>query len=424
MKIYMVGGAVRDALLGLKVADHDWVVVGATPEALTAQGYLPVGKDFPVFLHPETREEYALARTERNTARGYRGFEVYAAPDVTLEQDLARRDLTINSIAAPTRPDCPEALFEPDFGALIDPYGGQNDLQAKVLRHVTDAFREDPVRILRLARFAARFADFSVAPETMAMMRDMVQDGEADALVPERVWQELARGLMEGRPSRMFEVLRCCGALQKLLPEVDRLWGVPQRAEYHPEIDTGIHLMMVLDMAAQLDAPLPVRFACLCHDLGKGTTPADVLPRHIGHEERSARLLKGVCQRLRVPVDCREIADVVAREHGNIHRSGEFSPAAVVRLLERCDAFRKPQRFADILLACECDARGRLGLEQTPYPQRPRLLEALAASQSVATDQLAAQAQAAGHSGAQIGEWIQRARVAAVSQTATFSAAP
>ncbi|MEO5607474.1 MAG: multifunctional CCA addition/repair protein [Polaromonas sp.] len=414
MKIYMVGGAVRDALLGLPVQDRDWVVVGATLDALTSQGFVPVGRDFPVFLHPHTREEYALARTERNTARGYRGFEVHTAPDVTLEQDLARRDLTINSIASPARTISAKGLFEPDLEALIDPYGGQRDLRAKVLRHVTDAFREDPVRILRLARFAARFADFSVAPETLALMRDMVAHGEVDALVPERVWQELARGLMEDQPSRMFEVLRECGALAHLLPEVDKLWGVPQRAEYHPEIDTGIHLMMVLDMAAQLGAPLPVRFACLTHDLGKGTTPADVLPRHIGHEERSARLLKGVCQRLRVPTECREIADVVAREHGNIHRSGDFSAAAVVRLLERCDAFRKPQRFADILLACECDARGRLGLAQSPYPQRPQLLQALAAAQGVATDQVAAEALAAGQSGPQIGQRVHQARVAAV----------
>ena len=423
MKIYMVGGAVRDKLLGLPVQDHDWVVVGATPEELTAQGFLPVGKDFPVFLHPQTREEYALARTERNSARGYRGFTVHAAPDVTLEQDLARRDLTINSIAAPAHPESANGLFDPDFGALVDPYGGQRDLKARVLRHVTDAFREDPVRILRLARFAARFADFSVAPETLAMMRDMVEDGEVDALVPERVWLELARGLMEHTPSRMLEVLRECGALRHLLPEVDRLWGVPQRAEYHPEIDTGIHLLMVLDMAAQLGAPLPVRFACLCHDLGKGTTPADMLPRHIGHEERSARLLKGVCQRLRVPVECREIADVVAREHGNIHRSSDFSPAAMVRLLERCDAFRKPQRFADILLACECDARGRLGLEESAYLQRPRLLSALAAAQSVATDQVADQAMATGQSGPKIGEWIHRARVEAVGQQLAFAPA-
>jgi tRNA nucleotidyltransferase (CCA-adding enzyme) len=423
MQIYMVGGAVRDALLGLPVQDHDWVVVGATPEQLTAQGYLAVGKDFPVFLHPQTREEYALARTERKTARGYRGFVVHAAPDVTLQQDLARRDITINSIAAPARQQRDSTVFEPDFEALIDPYGGQRDLRAKVLRHVTEAFREDPVRILRLARFAARFEDFSVAPETLALMQDMVASGEVDALVPERVWQELARGLMESKPSRMLQVLRDCGALQKLLPEVARLWGVPQRAEYHPEIDTGSHLMLVLDMAAQLQAPLPVRFACLGHDLGKGTTPVDLLPRHLGHEERSARLLKTVCERLRVPVDCREIADVVAREHGNIHRSADFSAAAVVRLLERCDAFRKPQRFADVLLACECDARGRLGLAQSPYPQRQRLLDALQAAQSVATHSVAAEAQAAGQDGKRIGELIHQARVAAVSSSPGFAAA-
>lgn len=410
----MVGGAVRDALLGLPVQDHDWVVVGATPEELTARGYLPVGRDFPVFLHPETREEYALARTERNTARGYRGFEVHAAPDVTLEEDLARRDLTINSIAARARSQRADGSFDVDPDTLVDPYGGKRDIQDKVLRHVTDAFREDPVRILRLARFAARFDDFTVAPETMALMREMVSHGEVDALVAERVWQELARGLMERTPSRMFEVLRECGALQHLLPEVDRLWGVPQRAEYHPEVDTGVHLMMVLDMSAKLQAGLPVRFACLGHDLGKGTTPADVLPRHIGHEERSARLLRGVCERLRVPTDCRELADVVAREHGNIHRSAEFGAAAVVRLLERCDAFRKPARLDEILLACECDARGRLGLEDSAYPQRPRLTRALLAAQSVHTETVAQEAQAAGLSGPKIGEHIHTARVQAV----------
>ncbi len=432
MKVYRVGGFVRDQLLGntrrnlgeLDAAletDRDWVVVGATPEQMAELHYRPVGKDFPVFLHPHTREEYALARTERNTARGYRGFEVYAAPEVTLEQDLARRDLTINAMAAPAHAEKVSSGFEPDFDALIDPYGGRIDLQAKVLRHVTDAFCEDPVRILRLARFAARFPDFSVAPETLALMQAMVADGEVDGLVPERVWEELSRGLMEKKPSRMFDVLRDCGALQHLLPEVAALWGVPQRAEYHPEIDTGIHLMMVLDMAAGLGAPLPVRFACLCHDLGKATTPADMLPRHIGHEERSAKLLKGLCQRLRAPTDCREIADVVAREHGCLHRSGECSPAALVRLLERCDAFRKPQRFADILLACECDARGRLGLEQRPYPQRPRLQQALAAAQAVATDRIAAQALAAGQSGPQIGQRIHQARVDAVRQSPVFT---
>lgn len=409
----MVGGAVRDALLGLPVQDRDWVVVGATPEELVAAGFQPVGKDFPVFLHPDTREEYALARTERKTARGYRGFQVQASPDVTLEQDLARRDLTINAIAAPLAPG-EGGQPDGDLTRLIDPYGGQRDIRGRVLRHVTGAFGEDPVRILRLARFAARFADFTTAAETGELMKQMVADGEVDALVPERVWQELSRGLMEGTPSRMFEVLRACGALGRLLPEVDRLWGVPQRAEYHPEVDTGVHVMMVLDMSARLQAPLPVRFACLTHDLGKGTTPADVLPRHIGHEERSARLLKGVCERWRVPVDCRELADVVAREHGNIHRSGEFGGAALVRLLERCDAFRKPQRFADVLLACECDARGRLGLEESAYPQRARLLGALAAAQAVATQPIAEQAMAAGQNGKHVGELIHKARVAAV----------
>ena len=398
----MVGGAVRDDLLGLPVQDHDWVVVGATPQQLAGQGYLPVGKDFPVFLHPRTHEEYALARTERKTAPGYHGFAFHADPGVTLEEDLARRDLTINAIA------------RDEHGVLTDPWGGQRDLQQRVLRHVTDAFREDPVRILRVARFAARFTDFSVAPETMAMMRDMVASGEADALVAERVWQELSRGLMEREPSRMFGVLRACGALARLLPEVERLHGVPQRADYHPEIDTGVHLMMVLDMSARLQASLAVRFSCLCHDLGKGTTPADVLPRHIGHEQRSVGLLRALCARLRVPTECREMAEVVAREHGNVHRSSDFGAAALVRLLERCDAFRKPGRLDDILLACECDARGRLGLEESPYLQRTQLLQSHAAALGVAPEVVAAHAQAAGLEGAAIGERIQEARIAAV----------
>jgi tRNA nucleotidyltransferase (CCA-adding enzyme) len=406
MDVYMVGGAVRDALLGLPVQDHDWVVVGATPQQMLDAGYQPVGRDFPVFLHPQTHEEHALARTERKTARGYHGFDFHAAPDVTLEQDLARRDLTVNAIARAAD------------GTLIDPFGGRADIQARVLRHVSEAFAEDPVRILRLARFAARFADFRVAPETMGLMRSMVDEGEVDALVPERVWQELARGLMERTPSRMFEVLRDCGALKRLLPEVDRLWGVPQRAEYHPEVDTGVHLMMVLDMSARLDASLPVRYACLCHDLGKGTTPADVLPRHIGHEGRSAKLLKGVSERLRVPVACRELADVVAREHGNIHRSDTLDAAGVVRLLERCDALRKPARFEDILLACECDARGRLGMQDTSYTQRRRLLTSLMAAQSVATDLIAQEAISKGLSGPKIGEVVHKARVRAVAERA------
>ena len=413
MQIYMVGGAVRDRLLGLPVQDHDWVVVGATPEQMVAQGYLPVGKDFPVFLHPDSREEYALARTERKSGRGYKGFTVFTSPDVTLEEDLARRDLTINSIAA-----CADwTSAGGQLGSkvdLIDPFGGQRDLQAKVLRHVTDAFREDPVRILRLARFAARFHDFSIAPETMALLREMVADGEADHLVPERVWQELSRGLMEAHPARMFEVLRECGALAVVLPELNRLWGVPQRAEYHPEVDTGVHVMMVLQMAARLGASLPVRWACLMHDLGKGTTPTDVLPRHIGHEQRSSKLLRTVGQRLRVPTDCTELADVVAREHGNIHRSGDLNAAALVRLLERCDAFRKPARFADALLACECDARGRLGMEEDAYPQRQHLLAALAAAQGVDTASVAQAAVDRGARGDAIGKAVATARAQAV----------
>ncbi len=408
MKIYMVGGAVRDRLLQRPVHDTDWVVVGASPEDMTARGFTPVGRDFPVFLHPETHEEYALARTERKSGRGYRGFVVHTAPDVTLEEDLARRDLTINAIAAPAGWTGAEDVF--------DPYHGQADLQARVLRHVTVAFREDPVRILRVARFAARFTDFHVAPETLQLMREMVDAGEADHLVPERVWQEISRGLMEAQPSRMFEVLRACGALRVLLPELDRLWGVPQRAEYHPEVDSGVHAMLVLDMAAQLQSPLSVRFACLCHDFGKGTTPAEMLPRHIGHEQRSARLLQGVCARWRVPNDCKELADVVAREHGNIHRSGELNPAAVLRLLERCDALRKPARFAEALLACECDARGRIGFEDRPYPQRQRLQTALDAALAVDTAPVAQAAAQRGLKGPAIGEAVASARQQAVAQ--------
>lgn len=413
MQVFVVGGAVRDALMGERVNDRDWVVVGSTPEAMAAQGYLPVGKDFPVFLHPQTREEYALARTERKTARGYKGFAVQAAPDVTLEEDLARRDLTVNAMAVP------QALAHQALNTwieqIIDPFGGQSDLQAKVLRHVTPAFAEDPVRILRVARFAARFTDFSVADETMTLMRQMVVEGEADHLVPERVWQELARGLMSAKPSRMFEVLRECGALKVLLAELDRLWGVPQSAQYHPEIDTGVHMMLVMDMAARLNMPLSVRVACLMHDLGKGTTPADVLPRHIGHEGRSIKLLQKVCERLRVPTDCKELAEVVAREHGNIHRSAELGPEAVMRLLERCDAMRQPERFARLLQACECDARGRLGFDEAAYPQAARLLKAQQAALSVETASIAHAAAAQGLQGPKIGEHISQARVQAIA---------
>ena len=414
MAVFVVGGAVRDALMGLRVHDRDWVVVGSTPEAMAAQGFAPVGKDFPVFLHPQSREEYALARTERKTARGYKGFAVQAAPDVTLEEDLARRDLTINAMAVPEA--MAHATPEQWTGHIVDPYGGQRDLQRKVLRHVTEAFAEDPVRILRLARFAARFADFGVADDTLALMRQMVQDGEVDHLVPERVWQEIARGLMTNRPSRMFEVLRACGALKVLLPELDRLWGVPQRAEHHPEVDTGGHMMLVMDMAARLNTPLAVRVACLMHDLGKGNTPADVLPRHIGHEGRSVKLLLNVCDRLRVPTDCKELAEVVAREHGNIHRSADLNPEAVMRLFERCDAMRQPERFALVLQACECDARGRQGFEESAYPPAARLLKAQQAALSVETAPIAQAAAAQGLKGPQIGEQIGKARVQAIAQ--------
>ncbi|HEV7578539.1 MAG TPA: multifunctional CCA addition/repair protein [Caldimonas sp.] len=406
MKRYLVGGAVRDALLGRPVGDRDWVVVGADPERLRSEGFLAVGRDFPVFLHPETREEHALARTERKTGPGYHGFEFHADPSVTLEDDLARRDLTINAIA------------QDESGALIDPHGGQRDLAAKVLRHVAPAFAEDPVRILRLARFAARFADFSVAPETEALMREMVRAGEVDALVPERVWQEVSRGLMEDKPSRMFEVLRDCGALARVLPEVDRLFGVPQRADYHPEVDTGVHLLMVLDMAARLATSLAVRYACLGHDLGKGTTPAEILPRHLRHEERSVALVRAMSERLRVDNACRALAVVVAREHGNIHRSGEFGAAAIVRLLERCDALRRPDRFAEALLACECDARGRLGLEEKPYPQRVRLWQALGRVMAVDATAIAEEAAARGLAGPAIGAAIHDARVRAIAAMA------
>jgi len=403
MEIFEVGGAVRDALLGREVSDRDWVVVGAEPEELLAAGYTAVGRDFPVFLHPRTKEEYALARTERKTAPGYHGFAFHAAADVTLEEDLARRDLTINAMARSAG------------GGLIDPYGGRRDLEARVLRHVSPAFAEDPVRILRLARFAARLPEFSVAPETIALMRNMVDAGEVDALVAERVWQELARGLMELRPSRMFEVLRSCGALARLLPEVERLWGVPQPPAHHPEIDTGVHLMMVLDMSARLEAPLAVRYACLCHDLGKGETPAEILPRHLGHEERSVALAQALGERLRVPGDCRELAEVVAREHGNVHRCLSYAAAPLLRLLERCDAMRKPKRLPEILLACECDARGRLGLEDQPYPQRERLLAACRAALAVDTATIAASAAAAGVRGPGIGERIHEARARAIA---------
>ena len=403
-KFYVVGGAVRDALLGLPAADRDWVAVGATPDEMVAAGYRPVGRDFPVFIHPTTGEEVALARTERKSGRGYHGFTVHAAPGVTLEDDLSRRDLTINAIA------------QAEDGTLIDPHDGQQDLYRKVLRHVSPAFVEDPVRLLRVARLAARFPDFSIAPETQALLCHMVDEGEIDELVPERVWQELQRGLMHARPSRMFDVLRGCGALKRLLPEVDKLWGVPQRPEHHPEVDTGVHLMMVLDCCALLAAPLPVRWACLGHDLGKGTTPPAEWPRHIAHELRSARLVRQMGQRLRVTVECNELADVVAREHGNVHRSGELGAAALMRLFERCDALRRPQRFADVLLACECDARGRLGREHDAYLPAQRLPPLLKAALAVDSAAVAAPAIERGLAGLAIGELVRAARTQAVAE--------
>ncbi|MES2152699.1 MAG: multifunctional CCA addition/repair protein [Pseudomonadota bacterium] len=403
MKTYVVGGAVRDALLGLEVKDRDHVVVGATPEQMLAQGFRPVGKDFPVFLHPVTHEEYALARTERKTAPGYRGFAFHAAPDVTLEEDLVRRDLTINAIA------------RADDGSLTDPFGGQRDLRERIFRHVSGAFAEDPVRILRLARFAARFAQFQVAPETLALMRQMVDGGEIDALVPERVWQELARGLMEQSPSRMLAVLRECGALARILPELDALWGVPQPALHHPEVDTGLHIMLVVDYAAERGFELPVRFAALMHDLGKGATPEAKWPSHHGHEGVGVALIEAACARLKVPNDCRELALMTAREHGNVSRAEALRANTIVTLFERCDAFRKPQRFGQMLLAAECDFRGRGsaadGFRGKPYPQAALLQEALAAARAV---DAGAVAQRCGEKRERIAQMVHAARVAAV----------
>jgi tRNA nucleotidyltransferase (CCA-adding enzyme) len=378
MQVYRVGGAVRDRLLGLPVKDIDWVVVGATPQQMLDLGYQSVGKDFPVFLHPKTHQEYALARTERKSGHGYTGFEVHASPDVTLEEDLLRRDLTINAIA------------EDEHGNLIDPYGGQADLAAQVFRHVSPAFAEDPVRILRLARFAARF-DFAVAPETMALMQKMVADGEVDHLVAERVWQEMAKGLMEAKPSQMFAFLLGSGALVRIAPEIDALWGVPQRADYHPEIDTGLHTMLVLNYTAAQGWPLSTRFAALCHDLGKAKTPADVLPRHIMHEARGVPLVEALCKRLRVPSDCKELAVMTCREHTLVHTAEQLRPDTVMALLTRCDALRRPERFTQMLDACLADARGRYQFENCDYPQHAYLLNMREAAAAVDAGAIAAQ---------------------------------
>lgn len=391
MQTYIVGGAVRDELLGLAVKDKDYVVIGSTPEAMEAAGFKPVGKDFPVFLHPKTHEEYALARTERKTGRGYKGFAVHASPEVTLEEDLARRDLTINAIAKSVSTSDLHTSENNDYGQLIDPFNGQTDIRSKTLRHISEAFAEDPVRILRTARFAARLTEFMVAPATNTLMQQMVSAGEVDELVAERVWQELAKGLMETKPSRMFEVLRACGALQKILPELDRLWGVPQPPQHHPEIDTGVHVMMVIDYAASQNFSLPIRFAALMHDLGKGTTPKEILPRHIGHEERSVHLLKDVVKRLRVPNDCKELAQIVAKYHGKLHQTSQMRAETLLTFLMELDAIRQPARFKDFLKACEADSRGRTGLELCETPAADLMLKVLAAALSVDAGQIAQQ---------------------------------
>jgi tRNA nucleotidyltransferase (CCA-adding enzyme) len=397
VKVYAVGGAVRDELLGLPVKDRDYVVVGATPEEMVRLGFRPVGRDFPVFLHPRTHEEYALARTERKSGRGYRGFEVHAAPDVTLEDDLARRDLTINAIA------------RAQDGTLVDPFGGAADLAAGILRHVSAAFAEDPVRILRVARFAARF-DFSIAPETLVLMRAMVENGEVDHLVAERVWQEIARGLMEARPQRMILVLRECGALARVLPELEGLFGVPQPEEHHPEVDTGAHVLRALECAATRGEPLEVRFAVLVHDLGKALTPSAEWPRHAGHEARSLPLIEALCERLRVPGPCRDLALLTAEFHTHVHRAQELRTATILGLIEQTDYFRRPQRLDLLLRACECDARGRLGFEERAYPQAERLRQAARAAAQVDAGAIAR----GGDDLAGIKQRIREARLAAI----------
>ena len=403
MRIYLVGGAVRDKLLGRPEGDRDYVVTGACPEDLLALGYKPVGKDFPVFLHPQTGEEHALARTERKSGRGYHGFEFHADPAVTLEQDLARRDLTINAIA------------EDEHGALIDPYGGVRDLEARVLRHVSPAFAEDPVRLLRVARFAARFAPlgFTVADETMALLRQMVAEGEVDHLVPERVWAETRKALAEAQPSAFLRVLREAGALRVLFPEVDALYGVPQRAEFHPEIDTGVHMELVLDAAAAI-APGDdlVGFCALTHDLGKALTPAAELPRHVMHEQRGVAPLRALATRLKVPTEHAALAELVCREHLNAHRALELKPATVLKLLTALDALRRPERLETFLAACLADKRGRLGHEHDAYPQADWLRRARAAAAAVSATPFVAQ----GLAGPAIGTAMERARIAAIAE--------
>jgi tRNA nucleotidyltransferase (CCA-adding enzyme) len=403
MKTYLVGGAVRDALLGLAPGDRDWVVVGATQAEMEERGFRAVGRDFPVFLHPDTQEEYALARTERKSGRGYRGFVVDADPSVTLEEDLQRRDFTLNAIA------------QDEDGTRVDPYGGVRDIQARVLRHVGPAFSEDPLRVLRAARFMARLAPlgFTVAPETMTLMRQMADSGELSTLVPERVWQELRRALGHAQPSAFLRTLHDAGALVHVLPELDALYGVPQRAEFHPEIDTGVHQELVSDMAARL-APGDdmIGFAALTHDLGKALTPAEVLPRHIGHEQAGLKPLQALCERLKVPAEHRALAMMVCREHLNVHRLAELRDATVHDLLARCDGFRKPARVAQLALVCECDKRGRAGSAEDDYPQGRELIRLHAAACAISARDVARE----GLSGPQIGEAVRKARIAAIAR--------
>lgn len=412
MQVYLVGGAVRDRLLGLPVRERDWVVVGARPDELETQGYLPVGRDFPVFLHPQTREEYALARLERKVAPGYRGFTTQFSPDVTLEEDLKRRDLTVNAMAESIPNETIRAATGPTEG-LIDPYGGRRDLEARVLRHVSDAFVEDPVRILRVARFAARFADlgFVVAEETRDLMRQMVASGEADALVAERVWQETEKAFATSRPEVYFEVLRSCGALAVIFPEIEALFGIPQPPRWHPEIDTGVHVMMVLRSSAQLSGSVAVRFAALMHDLGKARTPQDRWPSHHGHEELGVPLIEALAARLKVPNECRELAVLAARHHGIVHRAAELRPATILELFEKTDAFRRAERFGDLLLACEADARGRAGLEDQPYPQAAYLRRA----RDAAAAAVLSAPEREGLDGPAIGKRIREKRQAAIA---------
>ncbi len=400
MQIYKVGGAVRDRLLGRPVTEVDWVVVGATAEEMLEQGFKPVGADFPVFLHPQSGEEYALARTERKSGRGYGGFTFFANPDVSLEEDLIRRDLTVNAIA------------EDEHGTLVDPYGGQRDLEQRILRHVSPAFAEDPLRVLRVARFAARYAPlgFSVATETIALMREIAESGELDALTAERSWKEISRALMEPRPDVFIQVLRECGALQAWMPELDALFGVPQPEHHHPEVDSGLHVLAVLQQCAEHDQPLTVRWACLLHDLGKGETPEEEWPRHIAHEQRGLKLIQQVNERCKAPRDCQELAMLVGEFHTHAHRATELRASTLAELLARFDVYRRPQRFEEFIAACEMDARGRHGLEQREYPQADYLRGAAEAARAVAVQPLLEK----GYKGAELGEALRLERLKAL----------